>query len=123
MHHELHLIKTVPDLKRSVSCGYSTSECFNTDTGEPQGKCASENEFTHYLAKSLHSYIDNYRSLLMQQHIFRAIPDEFTEHNYGTITQSNHSSLDREYADSIFEVSSNYNDIRKIKDVVPKALL
>ena len=59
----------------------------------------------------------------MQQHIFRAIPDEFTEHNYGTITQSNHSSLDREYADSIFEVSSNYNDIRKIKDVVPKALL
>ena len=37
----------------------------------------------------------------------RASPDELTEHDYATITQINHISLDMEYADDASEISSN----------------
>ena len=39
--------------------------------------------------------------------ICRASPDELTKHDYATITQINHISLDMEYADDASEISSN----------------
>lgn len=55
-----------------------------------------------------------------------AIPDECTKYNYASITQINPINLDMEYADDVSKESSNYlnyNDIRKIKDEVPKVQL
>ena len=40
----------------SVKCGKYNSDFFQTDTGVPQGDCASANEFTFYLAKALLPY-------------------------------------------------------------------
>ena len=55
---ELHLVKTL--LNVELSGGSFTNKYFKTDTGAPQGDCASANEFTFYLAKSLENKIQNY---------------------------------------------------------------
>ena len=52
-----------------------------------------------------------------------AIPDECTKYNYASITQINPINLDMEYADDDFKVSNNFNNIKKIKNEVPKLLL
>ena len=57
---ELHLVKTLLNVELSVKCGSFTSKYFKNDTGAPQGDCASANEFTFYLAKSLENKIQNY---------------------------------------------------------------
>ena len=46
-------MKKMLEVSLTVRCGNSTSETFATNTGAPQGDCASANEFTFYLAKSL----------------------------------------------------------------------
>ena len=46
---ELHLINTMLNVE------LHHSNYFKTDTGAPQGDCASANIFTFYLAKSLHN--------------------------------------------------------------------
>ena len=40
---ELHLIKVLLNVELSVKCGNHTSKYFITDTGAPQGDCASAN--------------------------------------------------------------------------------
>ena len=50
---ELYLIKVMLNVELSVKCGNYRSNFFQTDTGAPQGDCASANEFTFYLVKSL----------------------------------------------------------------------
>ena len=59
-----------------------------TDTGAPQGDCASENIFTFYLAKSLHNmknYEHDYNKVIQkrQKHL--------EEHNYNIQTRTNKS--------------------------------
>ena len=44
---ELHIMKKVLEMSLVVRCGDSVSEPFHTDTGVPQGDCASANSFTH----------------------------------------------------------------------------
>ena len=50
---ELHIMKKMLEVSLVVRCGDSISEPFHTDTGAPQGDCASANSFTYYLAKSI----------------------------------------------------------------------
>jgi len=50
---ELHIVKKMLEITLAVRCGQSISETFTTDTGAPQGDCASANSFTYYLAKSM----------------------------------------------------------------------
>ena len=54
---ELHLIRVLLDVKIAAQCGNCKSRFFSTDTGAPQGDCASASEFTFYLAKSLEATI------------------------------------------------------------------
>ena len=50
---ELHIMKKMVEVSLVVRCKDSISEPFHTDTGAPQGDCASTNSFTYYLTKSL----------------------------------------------------------------------
>ena len=50
---ELHLVNTLLKVNLEVRCGNNMSQSFDTDTGTPQGDCASANEFTYFLVKSL----------------------------------------------------------------------
>ena len=56
---ELHLIRILLDVKIAAQCGNYKSRFFSTDTGAPQGDCASASEFAFYLAKSLEATIPN----------------------------------------------------------------
>ena len=47
---ELHLVKLLLNVKLTVKSGEHISAYFDTDTGAPQGDCASANQFTFYLA-------------------------------------------------------------------------
>ena len=50
---ELHLVNKMLNVELSVKrCSYN-SEYFKTDTGSPQGDCASANEFTFNLPKTI----------------------------------------------------------------------
>ena len=102
-HDELHLIKIVLDVKLSIKCACKTSEYLSTDTGAPQGNCASSNDFTYYLAKSIASIRKSTttgHSYTLQE-ICTTIPDELTEHSYATITQISYIILDMEYANHV----------------------
>ena len=46
-------MKKMLEVSLVVRCGDSINEPFHTDTGAPQGDCASTNILTYYLAKSL----------------------------------------------------------------------
>ena len=43
------------NVELSLKCGLHHSNYFKTDTGAPQGGCASASIFSFYLAKSLHN--------------------------------------------------------------------
>ena len=50
---ELRIISTLLNVSLSIRCENTVSEVFETDTGAPQGDCASAVQFTYYLAKTL----------------------------------------------------------------------
>ena len=52
-----------------------------------------------------------------------AIPDDLIDHNYATTTQISYINLDIDYAEIVSKVSSNYNNIRNVKDEAPMVLL
>ena len=56
---ELYLIRIQLDVKIVAKFGNYKSRFFSTDTGAPQGDCASASKFTFYLAKSLETTIAN----------------------------------------------------------------
>ena len=67
---ELHLINTMLNVELSVKCGLHHSNYFKTDTGAPQGDCASANIFTFYLSKSLHNmknYEHDYNKVIQKR--------------------------------------------------------
>ena len=81
---EIHLLKILLDVKLAVKCGDHITEFFNTDTGAPQGDCASANQFTLYLAKSLQNTTNQ---ITVQDHSYHQKtiqtqqPYELLEHN------------------------------------------
>lgn len=114
---ELFIIKKMLEVSLAVKCGNTISETFNTDTGAPQGDCASPNIFTYYLAKSLgekpsdqgihdHQYFS--KNITNNE-----IPDEIIEHNYTCHSQVQHINIEMEYADDISKITSDFNNIRK----------
>ena len=51
--NEVHIISTLLNVSLSVRCENTLSKVFGTDTGGPQGDCASALHFTYYLDKTL----------------------------------------------------------------------
>ena len=114
---ELHIMKKMLEVSLVVRCGDSISEPFHTDTGAPQGECASANSFTYYLAKFLeiktpdaiiHDHHYHYQSIISHK-----IPDELTEHSYAQPTQIQHFNIEMEYADDLSKITSDHNNIRR----------
>ena len=112
---ELHIMKKMLEVSLAVRCGNTISETFPTDTGAPQGDCASANEFTYYLAKSL----SEPTPFIHDHHYFQRtitdheIPEELQDHNYAQHNQVQHISIDMEYADDLSEISSDNNKMRR----------
>ena len=123
---ELHIIKSLLNVTLQVKCGNELSEPFQTDTGAPQGDCASANEFTFYLAKALpvpQSNIYTEHSYTNKQITHQEIPDQLIEHNYTTNTQKRHINIDMQYADDISKITSDFNAIEKFKVNIKEKLL
>ena len=116
---ELHIMKKMLEMSLVVRCGDSINEPFHIDTSVPQGDCASANSFTYYLAKSLevqtpdaiiHGHHYHYQSITSHE-----IPDELTKHNYAQPTQIQHFNTEKEYADDLSKLTSDYNNIHRYK--------
>ena len=98
---ELHIMKKMLEVSLVVRSGQSISEPFNTDTGAPQGDCASANMFTFYLSKSMNKPTAD-------AVIEHEIQEEIADHNYCVRTQVEHLNIDMEYADDITDITSDY---------------
>ena len=109
---ELHLIRFLLDMKIVTQCGNYKSRFFSTDTGEPQGDCASANEFTFYLAKSLEATIAN-ETLSLEEH-------NNIQSNYPIVSPN---YIDQQYADDISKISTSISAIEKMKDKLPVKLV
>ena len=93
-NHETHLIKLLINVQVSVKCAKHKSDFFQTDTGVPQGDCASANEFTFYLAKAIQNN-KNYEHDYMKTISIPTVPSHVTEHNYHQQT-NNHIDINLE---------------------------
>ena len=51
--NELHIISALANVSLSARCENALSKVYETNTGAPQGDCASALQFTYYLAKTL----------------------------------------------------------------------
>ena len=114
---ELYLIKVMLNVELSVKCGHYRSNFFQTDTGAPQGDCASANEFTFYLAKSL-----EINENLIENNLVERKPSILEEHNYSKPNHIKHININQEYADDISEITSNPARIEYIKSTLPSKL-
>ena len=99
------------NVELSVKCGNAESTFFKTDTGVPQGDCASANEFTFYLARALEN--DDESEILASHQ---------SEHNYSMQNQLIHLDINQEYADDMSEITSNPNKIIYQKETLPAKL-
>ena len=109
---ELYLIRFLLDIKIATQCGNYKSRFFSTDTGAPQGDCASASEFTFYLAKSLEATIAN-ETLSLEEHIN-------IQSNYPIVSPN---YIDQQYADDISKISTSISAIEKMKDKLPVKLV
>ena len=126
-YDELHIIKLLLNVKLAVKCGNETSDFFDTDTGAPQGDCASATEFTFYLAKSIPSSMLNNTPEInnhtyCQPNIQSSVPDHLTEHNYCKIPSTKILDIDQHYADDISKITSSKSNIDKMKSELPTVL-
>ena len=114
---ELHIISTLLSVSLSIRCENTLSNVFETDTGAPQGDCASALQFTYYLAKTLEPTRSNQLAdhPHAEQKIRSSIPDHIIEHNYCVITQKDQIDIDMEYADDISKVTSNHSSMENFK--------
>ena len=115
--NELHIISTLVNVSLSIRCENTVSEAFETNTGTPQGNCASALQFTYYLAKTLEPAGSNQLAdhPYAERNIRSSIPDHITEHNYCAITQKDQIDIDMEYADDISKVTSNHSSMENFK--------
>ena len=86
---ELHIISTLVNVSLSVRCENTLSKVFETDTGGPQGDCASALHLTYHLAKTLKATRFNQLAdhLYAEQNVRSNIPNHITEHNYRVLTR------------------------------------
>ena len=117
---ELHLVKTLLNVELSVKCESFTSKYFKTDTGAPQGDCASANEFTFYLAKSLENKIQNYEHDYAKIKSIEPTPSQYLEeHSYYKPQHKKHITINQEYTDDISVITSNPDKIKQLKKTLP----
>ena len=90
---------------------------FKTDTGVPQGDCASTNEFTFYLAKALQND-KNYEHDYTKTITIPTVPSHIIEHNCHQQTD-NHTNINLEYADDISIVTSNNEVATRLRKNLP----
>ena len=86
---ELHIISTLLNVSLSVRCENTLSKVFETNTGGPQGDCASALHFTYYLGKTLKPVRSNQPAdhPYAEQNVRSNIPNHITEHNYRVLTR------------------------------------
>ena len=111
---ELHLIRILLDVKIAAKCGNYKSRFFSTDTGAPQGDCASASEFTFYLVKSLETTIANDTPSLEEYNNIQS--------NYSIVRPNYQIDIDQQYADDISKISTSISAIEKMKDELPVKL-
>lgn len=130
---EVHLISIlIKDVKLAVKCGKTIGETFLTNTGAPQGDCASPIFFTLYLSKALnddqekeditpaavineHSYAENHKN-------FEEVSPPFLhEHSYSRQCDIN-VTIDQQYADDTGWSSNNGNKIAYHEKETPPKL-
>ena len=114
---ELHIISTLLNVSLSVRCENTLSKVFETNTGGPQGDCASALHFTYYLDKTLKLARSNQLAdhPHAEQNVRSSIPHRITEHNYPLITQKDEIDIDMEYAHDISKVTSNHSSLENFK--------
>ena len=119
-------MKKMLEVSLVVRCGDSRNEPFHTDTGAPQGDCASTNIFTYYLAKSLevqtpdrtiHDHHCYHQSITIHE-----ISYEVNENNNAQPTQIQHFNIEMVYADDLSKITSDYNSIRRYEHNVEENL-
>ena len=96
---ELHIISTLLNVALSVKCENTLSKVFETETGGPQGDCASALYFTYYLDKILKPARSNQLAdhPYAEQNVTSNIPNHITEHNYCVINQEDQINIDMKY--------------------------
>ena len=114
---ELHIISTLLNVSLSIRYENTLSKIFETDTGAPQGDCASALQFTYCIAKRLEPARSNQLAdrPYAEQNARSSIPDHITEHNHCIITQKDQIDIDVEYADDISKVISNHSSMGNFK--------
>ena len=117
---EVHLLQLMINVYISVKCGKYNSDFFQTDTGVPQGDCASANEFTFYLAKALLSDNQAYEHDYAKNIEIPIISKIQTEHNYNKPQTKKHIDINQEYADDISQITSNRETILQRKLNCPR---
>ena len=123
---ELHIMQLMLNVRLSVKCGSYQSEYFETDTGAPQGDCASANEFTLYLAKTLQGTYHP-TNVQPQDHCYvthehQNLVEHLVDHDYFIQTKSEHLDIKQEYADDLSRLTSDNNEIQFMKENLPKIL-
>ena len=98
-------------MKIAAKCGNYKSRFFSTDTGAPQGDCASASEFTFYLAKSLETAIANDIPAVEELNTIQI--------KYPIVPQNYQIDIDQQYADDINKISTRISAIGKLKDELP----
>ena len=81
---------------------------FSTDTGAPQGDCASASEFTFYLAKSPELTIANDKPSLEEHSNIQC--------NYPIVSPNFQIYINQQYTDAINKISTSICAIDKMKD-------
>ena len=114
---ELHIISTLLNVSLSIKCENTLSKLFKTDTGAPQGDCASILQFTYYLAKTLEPARSDQLAdhPYAEQNVRSSIPDYITKHNYCVFTHNDQLYIDMEYVDDISKVTSNHSSMENFK--------
>ena len=101
-------------MKIAAQCGNYKRRFFSTDTGAPQGDCASASEFTFYLAKSLEATIAN-DTISLEEH-------DNIQSNYFIVSPNYQIDIDQQYADNISKISTSISAIEEMKDELPVKL-
>ena len=102
----------IKNVELSVKCG-TFSRKYSTDTGAPQWDCASENEFTFSLAKSLANKAQNYEHDYAKIKSKVPTPSQYLEkHCCYKPQHKKHITIKRGYADDISVVTSYPDKIK-----------
>ena len=121
---EIHMFyMLLKDVKIQVKVGKEKGEKIITNTGVPQGDCASAILFTLYLANSLkkEESIRNDHNYSKKETSYKNIlPEHLLDHSYSK--ELEYINIDQQYADDITWITTNTGVTSNIKKVIPEKL-